>query len=100
MSTRTMRRRRPGGRTSRRPSSKLELLDRALSASQTGWVAGTGEPSIADFALTASLGWIDSGIVDGVPQGFVVSKFPRVGTYLEKFAALEENKAYYASKET
>jgi len=36
--------------------------------------------------------------VDGVPQGFVVSKFPRVGTYLEKFAALEVNKAYYASK--
>ena len=81
-------------------TSKLELLDRALSASQTGWVAGTGEPSIADFALTASLGWIDSGIVDGVPQGFVVGKFPSVGTYLEKFAALEENKAYYASEET
>lgn len=76
---------------------KLEILEKALQGSSTGWVAGTAGPSIADFALAVSIGWVNGGIVDGVESGYM-DKFPGISEYLKRFAEVEEIKAYYEKK--
>ena len=76
---------------------KLEILEKALQASSTGWVAGTAGPSIADFALAVSIGWVDSGIVDGVEAGYM-DKFPGISDNLKRFSEMPEIKSYYEKK--
>ena len=76
---------------------KLEILEKALQASSTGWVAGTAGPSIADFALAVSIGWVNGGIVDGVEAGYM-DKFPGISDYLKRFSEMPEIKSYYEKK--
>ncbi|KAJ1491740.1 glutathione S-transferase [Baffinella frigidus] len=45
----------------------LAMLERVMQDGGTGWVAGTPEPTIADFTLAPRLQFIASGI-DGIPS--------------------------------
>lgn len=44
----------------------LSFLETKLTASKTGWLAGTEKPSIADFVFVPRLQWLVSGANDGI----------------------------------
>ncbi|QDZ22392.1 glutathione S-transferase [Chloropicon primus] len=65
---------------------KLAYLIQALENSKSGWIAG-GDLSIADLALGSSLMWLNGGVVDGVPAGYLDGKSPLLKEYIARFAA-------------
>ena len=72
----------PGGGGAR----NLELLQRKVSQSQTGWAAGTDDMSIADLKLFTGLFGLFSGNYDGI-EGDVLSGY----TGLLEYHALVAN---------
>merc|ERR1712157_523496 len=44
---------------------------------RTGRVAGTSI-TVADIAIWRMAGWIDGGIIDGIPRGYVSGNFPKI----------------------
>jgi glutathione S-transferase len=76
----------------------LGNVEKMLKASSTGWIAGTKEPSPADFV------WY-SRFADYLPEKAELSEkvrsledYPACKAYVEKFKSLEAIKEYYASK--
>jgi len=74
----------------------LGNVEKLLQASPTGWIAGTEEPSIADFV------WF-SRLHDAVPTKAEFSDkikslegYPVLKTFMEKILSLEAIKEYYA----
>jgi prostaglandin-H2 D-isomerase / glutathione transferase len=77
----------------------LRCAEKCFEASSTGWIAGTEEPSMADFV------WY-SKLVDFIPEhpnlsstAKDLSPYPACQAFVEKFRALEAIQAYYAGKE-
>ncbi len=75
--------------------SHLKSVESLIKASSTGWIAGTEEPSIADFV------WF-SRLVDFVPNKEEYSEklksleeYPALKTFIEKIKSLEAIKQYY-----
>ena len=75
----------------------LSFLEKMLQASSSGWLAGTPTPTIADFIFAPRLKWLIAGVLDGISTDLLVP-FPGVVAFLERFYALPEITAYYASK--
>jgi glutathione S-transferase len=53
----------------------LLFLEKKLGASDTGWLAGTEQPSIADFVFVPRLQWLVSGANDGIDGRAVYNPF-------------------------
>jgi len=72
----------------------LKRAERVIEASTTGWIAGTEEPSPADFVWYCSL-------VNMIEKKEISEKnksmegFPKLKTFMEKFESLEAIKEYY-----
>ena len=49
----------------------------AQNSSASPYVAGD-TLSVADLALWRAVGWLSSGVLDGIPPSFVQSTFPRL----------------------
>lgn len=75
----------------------LGFLDKLLEESPSGWLAGTVEPTIADFIFAPRLKWLISGALEGISTD-LFAPFPRVVAFLERFYALPEVVAYYEGK--
>jgi glutathione S-transferase len=76
----------------------LGNVEKMLKASSTGWIAGTQEPSPADFIWYVRL-------ADYLPEKTELSDrvksledYPACKAFIEKFKSLEAIKEYYASK--
>jgi glutathione S-transferase len=76
----------------------LGNVEKMLKASSTGWIAGTQEPSPADFV------WY-SRFADYLPEHTELSDkvrsledYPACKAFVEKFKSLEAIKEYYSSK--
>jgi glutathione S-transferase len=76
----------------------LGNVEKMLKASSTGWIAGTQEPSPADFVWYTRL-------ADYIPEKTELSDriksledYPACKAFIEKFKSLEAIKEYYASK--
>lgn len=76
----------------------LGQVESLLKASQTGWIAGTEEPSAADFIWYTRLR-------DAIPEKLEYSDklksleaFPILKAFVEKFKSLEAIKDYYEKK--
>ena len=76
----------------------LKRAERVIEASATGWIAGTHEPSPADFVWYCSL-------INMTEKKEISEKnkslegFPKLKAFMEKFESLEAIKEYY-NKET
>ena len=76
----------------------LGFLENLLEKSDSGWVAGGSEPSIADFCLVPRLEWLATpGLHDGISDNLLTS-FPLILKLIEKFNSLPQNVAYYQSR--
>lgn len=53
----------------------LESLLKHNGASPIPFVAGSSL-SVADLALWRAVGWISSGVIDGIPQSYIQTAFP------------------------
>lgn len=76
--------------------TQLRSIEKLLHASTTGWIAGTEEPSPADFAWFGRLN-------DSLPEKAEfpdklksLEEFPTLKAFIEKFKSLEAIKEYYA----
>lgn len=58
-----------------------------------GLVAGN-TVSVADFALWRAVGWLSSGIIDGIPQDYISRVFPNLWALHCKIDAMPEVQAY------
>ncbi len=76
----------------------LKNIEKCLIASPTGWLAGTDEPSPADFVwyVTLSLMAEKKELSDNVKS---LEDFPKIKAFMEKFESLEAVKEYYAPKD-
>ena len=72
----------------------LSFLEKKLTASTTGWLAGTEKPSIADFVFVPRLQWLVSGANDGI-DGNLLDGYPKVKEMIEKLMSLPEVVEYY-----
>ena len=75
----------------------LKSIEKLLQESSSGWLAGTEEPSIADFV------WY-SRLADYIPEKKELSQevkdlegFPGCKAFIEKFKGLDAIKKYYAA---
>lgn len=74
----------------------LEYFENFLRQSHTGWLAGTEEPSVADFMLVPRLQWLASpGVHDGISSE-ILDAFPLLKGLIERFLDLPKIKAYYS----
>lgn len=73
----------------------LRYLEDLLERSSTGWVAGTEEPSIADFILVPRLQWLISGDNEGISRE-ILDPFPRLRAMMDKLMTLPAVVAYYS----
>ena len=64
----------------------------------TGWLAGTPEPTIADFVLVPRLEWLFSGDVSDRIIESELGKYPAIAALINKFNGDPKIKAYYAKK--
>eukprot|EP00980_Cylindrotheca_fusiformis_P000608 scaffold154_cov129-Cylindrotheca_fusiformis.AAC.25 len=76
----------------------LGYIEKMLNASSTGWIAGTQEPSPADFV------WY-SRLVDYIPEKAELTdklksleEFPGCKAFVQKFKSLAAIQQYYTSK--
>ena len=65
----------------------FKLLTDQLNASKTGWIAGTDEPSLAEFHWMSSFEWFDGKM-------FNLADYPEIKAWIERFYSLPEIKAY------
>ena len=63
---------------------KLEVLDGILAKVDGGFVAGTAEPSLADFVMVPALQSLTSGLLDGVPTT-ILDSYSSIKEYLTRF---------------
>lgn len=70
-------------------------FSRLLESSQTGWLAGTEGPSIADFIATPLLEWVRDTAEDGTK---LFAPFPKLTELINRFYDIPEIKAYYEKK--
>jgi glutathione S-transferase len=73
----------------------LGFLEAILKAGGTGWLAGTAQPTIADYFWVPSLKAVESGWA-GDPE--ILKAFPGLTALMARFAALPDVQAYYASR--
>ena len=73
----------------------LSFFERILGESTTGWLAGTPNPTIADFVLVPRLQWLSSGVHNGIGSD-ILDQFPRVQQLIEKLMQLEAIVTYYS----
>ena len=52
-------------------------LERLLTQSGAAYVGGDAM-SVADLALWRAVGWLSSGVIDGIPPTYIASAFPRL----------------------
>tara|TARA_B110001452_G_scaffold266603_1_gene273906 strand:- start:1130 stop:1825 length:696 start_codon:yes stop_codon:yes gene_type:complete len=57
--------------------SGIESLLKQNSANSATHVAGASL-SVADLALWRAVGWLSSGVIDGIPPTYIASAFPRL----------------------
>jgi len=74
----------------------LGALDRIMAGSSTGWIAGTAQPSIADFFWVPSLQALQRGWSG---DENALAAFPRLEALVTQFMELESVQAWYAEKE-
>jgi glutathione S-transferase len=67
----------------------LALLEEALEASPTDWIAGTSQPSIADLCWAPRLEWLQTGELDWLPRT-ILHPYPRVRALVARVCALPE----------
>jgi glutathione S-transferase len=66
----------------------LASLEKIVAKSTTGWVAGTPEPTIADFILVPRLEWlIEPGTHDGISTD-LLEPCPKIRALIAKMNAL------------
>jgi hypothetical protein len=65
-----------------------------MSRSNTGWIANTEGPSIADFILVPRLIWLQSGDNEGISTE-ILEPFPLLRGLITKLLALPAVVAYY-----
>jgi hypothetical protein len=65
-----------------------------MSRSNTGWIANTEGPSIADFILVPRLRWLQSGDNEGISTE-ILEPFPLLRGLITKLLALPAVVAYY-----
>lgn len=75
----------------------FSFLEALIAKGGTGFVAGTPEPTIADFVLAPRLEWLLSNANPGI-SSTVLDPFPRVKALVGKVFGLEKIKNYYASR--
>lgn len=76
----------------------LKKVERFFDASATGWIAGTEEPSPADFVWYCSLtNMADKKEISDENKSLV--DFPKLKAFIEKFESLDEIKEYYKERE-
>merc|ERR1712166_1692650 len=75
----------------------LGTLNAQLVSGGTGWLAGTAQPSIADFFWAPWLSWMESyqWCGDGVD---VLANTPELASWLKRFYDLPSVVSYYQSK--
>jgi len=73
--------------------AQLANLEKLLQKSQTGYAAGTDEPSIADFVLVPRLEWLVGGDNDGISKS-LYKDFPCVQALINKFKSNARIQAY------
>ena len=71
----------------------LTNLAKVLEAGKTGWLAGTREPSIADFVWGPVLDSINNGWTG---DANALTAFPSLRTFHARFREIPSVKAYYA----
>ena len=79
-------------------TKSLELLQRKISQSETGWAAGTDKISIADLKFFTELFGLFSGNFDGI-EASMISNYPRLLEYHEKVSTEPRIQAHYANVE-
>jgi len=72
----------------------LTNLAKVLEAGKTGWLAGTREPSIADFVWGPVLDSINNGWTG---DANALTAFPSLRTFHARFREIPSVKAYYAT---
>ena len=72
----------------------LKRAERVLQSSSTGWMAGTTEPSPADFVWYCSLVNM-AAKKEMSDENKSLSAFPKLKAFMEKFESLEAIKEYY-----
>lgn len=65
----------------------LGYFERLLDNSATGWIAGTEEPSIADFCLVPRLQWLAGGNNDGISTD-ILKPFPHLISLIDRLTSL------------
>lgn len=81
-------------------SQHFQSVEKLLTESYTGWVAGTEEPSPADFVWYVRF----ASYVPSQPRFFSeevrnFGNYPKIKEFVEKFAALDAIKEYYALRQ-
>jgi glutathione S-transferase len=74
----------------------LRCLEGLLEKSSTGWIAGTADPSIADFILVPRLQWLSNGDHEGISKDVLVP-FPRILAMMDKLMNLPAVVEYYST---
>ena len=76
----------------------LHNLEKILAASESGWLAGTLEPTIADFFLVPSLEWLQNGCnTEGISKTLLV-QCPHICRLIQKFHEIPSVRKYYSDK--
>ena len=73
----------------------LNCLETIMSRSETGWIANTEGPSIADFILVPRLIWLEGGNNTGISTE-ILHSFPLLKGLIAKLMALPAVVAYYS----
>merc|ERR1712232_1530557 len=66
----------------------LNAIETKLKESESGWVAGGSNVTIADLSLYVTLIWIKTGILDGIPTN-VIDEYPACLALMEKVTTVE-----------
>lgn len=76
----------------------LGLFSKLLegNADSDAYIAGTAEPSAADFVLFETFKMIDGGLgIADFPKGLIQSDFPLIAAYMKRFAEHPDVKRWY-----
>ena len=65
----------------------LGFFNKVLEDGGTGWLAGTADPTIADFCIVPRLQWIKASGVPEIGGDALFAPFPHVNALLDKFMA-------------
>jgi glutathione S-transferase len=76
----------------------LENVEKLLTASETGWIAGTEEPSAADFVWFVRLSDFMTEKMEYPDKLKSLEDFPALKAFVEKVKSLEAIKEYYEKK--